>query len=41
VAKKVLKSLKDVTLDGRKIRAKFAENEKKTRKRHSMVMARS
>jgi len=34
VAKKVLKSLKGVTLDGRKINAKFAENEKKTRKRH-------
>ena len=29
VAKKVLKSLKGVTLDGKKIRAKFAEDEKK------------
>jgi len=34
VAKKVLKALKGVTLDGRKIRATFAENVKKTRKRH-------
>ena len=34
VAKKVLKSLKGVTLDGRKIRAKFAEKEKKPKKRH-------
>jgi ATP-dependent RNA helicase DeaD len=34
VAKKVLKSLKGVTLDGRKIHAKFAEKEPKTRKRH-------
>jgi len=34
VAKKVLKALKGVTLDGRKIRATFAENEKKARKRH-------
>jgi len=34
VAKKVLKSLKGVTLDGRKIRATFAEKEKKMRKRH-------
>jgi len=34
VANKVLKSLKGVTLDGRKVCAKFAENEKKTRKRH-------
>ncbi len=32
VAKKVLKSLKGVTLDGRKIHAKFAEKENKTRK---------
>ena len=34
VAKKVLKALKGVTLDGRKIQATFAENENKTRKRH-------
>jgi len=34
VAKKVLKALKGVTLDGRKIRATFAENEKKARKKH-------
>jgi ATP-dependent RNA helicase DeaD len=34
VAKKVFKSLKGVTLDGRKVHAKFAEKEKKTRKRH-------
>jgi ATP-dependent RNA helicase DeaD len=34
VAKKVLKALKGVTLDGRKIRATFAESEKKTRKRN-------
>ena len=33
VANKVLKSLKGVTLDGRKVCAKFAENEKKTSKR--------
>jgi len=36
VAKKVLKSLKGVTLDGRKIHVKFAEKEKMTRKRHSV-----
>jgi ATP-dependent RNA helicase DeaD len=35
VAKKVLKSLKGVTLDVRKILVKFAENEKKTKKRNS------
>ena len=35
VAHKVLKSLKGVTLDGRKIRATFAENGKKTRKRRA------
>jgi ATP-dependent RNA helicase DeaD len=34
VANKVLKSLKGVTLDGRKISVKFAEKEKKTRKRN-------
>jgi ATP-dependent RNA helicase DeaD len=34
VAKKVLKSLKGATLDGRKIHAKFAEQNKKTRKKH-------
>ncbi|MBW2238196.1 MAG: DEAD/DEAH box helicase [Deltaproteobacteria bacterium] len=34
VAKKVLKSLKGATLDGRKIHAKFAEQKKKTRKKH-------
>ena len=34
VANKVLKSLKGVTLDGRKINAKFAEKENKVRKRH-------
>jgi len=34
VAKKVLKSLKGVTLDGRKISAKFVQKEKKARKRH-------
>jgi ATP-dependent RNA helicase DeaD len=34
VAKKVLKSLKGVTLDGRKIHAKFAEKERKMLRRH-------
>ena len=34
VAQKVLKSLKGVTLDGRKVHAKFAEKEKKTRKKY-------
>ena len=33
VAKKVLKSLKGVTLDGRKVRARFAENDKKARRK--------
>jgi len=33
VARKVLKALKGVTMDGRKIRATFAEKEKRTRKR--------
>jgi len=34
VAKKVLKSLKGVTLDGRKVRATFAEKQKKARKKY-------
>ena len=33
VAQRVLKSLKGVTLDGRKIRAKFSEQEEKTKKK--------
>jgi ATP-dependent RNA helicase DeaD len=37
VAKHVLKSLKGVTLDGRKIHVKFAETETKTRKRYSVL----
>jgi len=37
VAKKVLKSLKGATLDGRKIRTQFAEQKKKTRKKHSAL----
>ena len=34
VAKRVLKSLKGVTLDGRKVRATFADKVTNTRKRH-------
>ena len=37
VAKHVLKSLKGVTLDGRKIHFKFAETGTKTRKQHSVL----